>query len=84
MKRLTKEVLLFVFFAYLSVWIVMLVLFLSDLRSSSLAISQIEEIFLIQLSIVYWFSSLILLYVLRLLLVFLFKKFSLTSNEGAP
>lgn len=75
---------MFVFFAYLSVWIVMLVLFLSDLRSSSLAISQIEEIFLIQLSIVYWFSSLILLYVLRLLLVFLFKKFSLTSNEGAP
>ena len=84
MKRLTKEMLIFIFFAYLSVWIVMGVLYVSDLRSASLAISQIEEIFLIQLSIVYWFCSLILLYVLRLLMVFLFNKFLPAAGEGAP
>lgn len=76
MNKLLREIILFFVFAYLAVWICILILAVLDLRSSSQVISQIDEIFLIQLSIFIWIMSFLCLYVIRLSILFFYKKFS--------
>jgi len=76
MNKFLREVILFFVFAYLAVWICMVIVAVLDLRSSSQVFSQIDEIFLIQLSIFIWFISLLSLYLLRLLTFYFYKKFS--------
>jgi len=76
MKRLFRELILFIVFTYLAVGICVLVLSVLDLRSYSQVISQIDEIFLIQLSVFIWFISLLSLYLLRVLTFYFYKKFS--------
>jgi hypothetical protein len=76
MKKLFRELILFIVFTYLAVGICVLVLSVLDLRSYSQVISQIDEIFLIQLSVFIWFISLLSLYLLRVLTFYFYKKFS--------
>jgi uncharacterized membrane protein YsdA (DUF1294 family) len=84
MDKIVKEITVFILFAYLAVWLSTFLLFGLDLRSSSAQVSQIEEVFLIQLSIVAWFVSMIGLYVFRLLFFFLMKKLNPAPESGAP
>jgi hypothetical protein len=84
MKKIIRELTLFVTFCYLSIWIGFAVLFILDLRSASAAVTYIEEVFLVQLSMVVWFLSLIILYILRIIFSFLDKKFNHDAGEGGP
>lgn len=84
MDKIIKEITLFILFAYLAIWLSAFLILGLDLRSSSPQVSQIEEIFLVQLSLVGWFVSLVGLYVLRLLFFFLIKKFDPAPESGAP
>jgi hypothetical protein len=84
MDKIIKEITLFILFAYLAIWLSACLILGLDLRSSSPQVSQIEEIFLVQLSLVGWLVSLVGLYVLRLLFFFLMKKFDPAPESGAP
>lgn len=84
MYQIIKELTIFLLFAYLAVWVGFGVLLAMDLRSATAVVSQIEAIFLVELSMVVWFLSLILLYILRILFILLAKKFNPEAAEGGP
>ncbi len=84
MFKIIKELTIFVLFAYLAVWIGFGILVILDLRSASAAVTHIEEVFLVQLSMVVWFLSLIMLYILRIIFYFLGEKFKHDVGEGGP
>ncbi len=84
MYQIIKELVIFILFAYLAVWIGGIVLFNLNLRSANAVVTYIEEVFLVQLSLVIWLLSLILLYVLRLLFFFLTSKVSSDAEGTTP
>jgi hypothetical protein len=84
MDKVLRELKIFIWFAYLAVWIGYGILLSMDLRSAAETVTHIEEVFLVQLSLVVWFLSLLLLYLLRILFFFLFKKMVAGSTNGEP
>lgn len=84
MSKLIKEFAVLILFAYLAIWLTFLIIFNLDLRFASGVISRIEEIFLIQLSIVLWLVSLLFFYVLRILIYFIVKKFFPKPSKDGP
>jgi hypothetical protein len=84
MYKIIKELTIFILFAYIAVWICLILLSSLDLRSASVVATQIEEVFLVQLSLFFWFISLIILYIFRILFFFLEKKFNPKEESGAP
>lgn len=84
MQKIVKEITVFILFGYLAIWLSAILLFSLDLRSSSALVTQFEEIFLVQLSLVSWLGSLIGLYVMRLLVFFLIKKIDPAPAGEAP
>lgn len=84
MYKVIKELTIFVLFVYLAVWIGFIVLSILDLRSASAKVNQIEEVFLVQLSLFVWFLSFIMLYVFRILFIFISKKINPEAEKGGP
>jgi hypothetical protein len=84
MDKVFRELKVFIWFAYLAVWIGFGVLLLLDLRSASASVTPIEVVFLVQLSLVVWFLSLIFLYLMRILVFYFFKKMDPGSTKGEP
>lgn len=84
MSKVIKEIAILVLFAYMAIWLTFIIIFNLDLRSSSIEVSKIEEIFLIQLSIIFWIVSILFFYVLRVLIYFIGKKFFSDHSKGAP
>lgn len=84
MFKIIKELTIFFVFAYMAVWLGFGVLFVLDLRSASAIVSEIEAVFLVELSVVVWFSSLCFLYILRVLFILLAKKLNPEAAEGGP
>ena len=84
MYKVIKELTIFVLFVYLAVWIGFIVLSILDLRSASAKVNQIEEVFLVQLSLFVWFLSVIMLYVFRILFIFISKKINPEAEKGGP
>lgn len=84
MYKVIKELTIFVLFVYLAVWIGFIILSILDLRSASAKVTQIEEVFLVQLSLFVWFLSFILLYIFRILFIFLAKKINPEAEKGGP
>jgi hypothetical protein len=76
MYKVVRELILFILISYLAIWVTIIILSNLDLRSSSPIVTQIEEIFLIQLSFIVWFLVLIFLYFVRILFFFLAEKFN--------
>ena len=75
-KVLAKEFKLFFLFAYVSIWLCFPVMIAMNLKGASSVINSIDEIYLVQLSFFVWFLILLGMYVLRLFLYFLNKKFN--------
>lgn len=84
MYQVIKEIIIFILFAYLAVWIGGIVLFNLNLRSATAVVTYIEEVFLVQLSLVIWLLSLVLLYILRLLFFFLMSKSRSEAEKENP
>jgi|GEM_PF-977992 len=84
MSKVIKEIAILVLFAYMAIWLTFIIIFNLDLRSSSIEVSKIEEIFLIQLSIIFWVFSILFFYVLRVLVYFIGKKFFSDHSKDAP
>jgi hypothetical protein len=72
---LAKEGRLFLLFSYLAIWMCLPVMSLMDLKASTPVLDLIDDIYLIQLHFVVWFFMVISLYVIRLLIYFLEKRF---------
>ena len=72
---LAKEARLFFLFSYLSIWMCLPVMSMMDLKASTPVLDLIDDIYLIQLHFVVWFFMVLTLYVLRLLIYFLEKRF---------
>lgn len=74
MYKIIRELILFVLLSYLSIWISIVIIYNLDLRSSDTLVTKIEEVFLIQLSLIIWFLILIVLYFFRILIFLIPKK----------
>jgi|LauGreDrversion4_2_1035121.scaffolds.fasta_scaffold1412676_1 hypothetical protein len=72
---LAKEARLFLIFSYLAIWMCLPVMSMMDLKASTPVLDLIDDIYLIQLYFVVWFFMIITLYVIRLLIYFLEKRF---------
>jgi hypothetical protein len=72
---LAKEARLFLIFSYLGIWMCLPVMSMMDLKASTPVLDLIDDIYLIQLYFVVWFFMIITLYVIRLLIYFLEKRF---------
>jgi hypothetical protein len=72
---LAKEARLFLIFSYLAIWLCFAVMSMLDLKAASSLLDSIDEIYLILLYFMVWFIALLSLYVLRLLIYFLEKRF---------
>lgn len=75
MNKIAKEIIIFLLFAYLAVWLGILVVYFFNLKSESENLTYIDEILLTQLLFFIWVASIAFLYILRLLIHFLIKKF---------
>jgi len=73
---LAKEFMLFLLLSYVSIWLCFPVMIAMDLKASSSVLSSLDEVYLIQLSLLVWFFVMLALYVFRLLFYFLDKKFN--------
>lgn len=78
MYKVIRELTLFILLAYLAIWISFVLISSLDLRSSAPRVTQIEEVFLIQLFFFIWFVVLLFLYFIRIVIFFLSDK--LKSN----
>lgn len=74
MYKIIRELILFVLLSYLSIWISIVIIYNLDLRSSDTLVTKVEEVFLIQLSLIIWFLILIVLYFFRILIFLIPKK----------
>ena len=75
MNKIAKEIIIFLLFAYLAIWLGIFIVYLFNLKSDSENLTYIDEIFLTQLLFFIWVSSIAFLYILRLVTHFLIKKF---------
>lgn len=72
---LAKEGMLFLLFSYLGIWLCFPVMSAMNLKATSSVLNSIDDLYLIQLYFVVWFMALLSLYILRLLVYFLEKRF---------
>ena len=75
MNKVAKEIVLFLLFSYLAVWLGFLVVTFLDIKSGDETLNYVDEVLLTQLFFFIWIISLIFLYIIRLLTLFLIKKF---------
>jgi len=75
MYKVIREFILFILLAYLAVWMSIVIISSLDLRSSAPRVTQIEEVFLIQLSFFIWIVVLLFFYFIRIIIYFLAEKF---------
>jgi hypothetical protein len=75
MYKVIREFILFILLAYLAVWMSIVIISSLDLRSSAPRVTQIEEVFLIQLSFFIWILVLLFFYFIRIIIYFLAEKF---------
>ena len=75
MYKVIREFILFILLAYLAVWMSIVIISSLDLRSSAPRVTQIEEVFLIQLSFFIWILVLLFFYFIMIIIYFLAEKF---------
>jgi len=84
MRKIIKEMVLFGVFAYLAVWLSFLILSFVNLRAANPNLSEIENVYLVQLSFFLWLISLLIIYLLRLIFYFVNSKLNPNSDSESP
>jgi len=84
MKKIIKELVYFALFAYLAIWLSYMILIAMNLRSATLNLSDIENVYLVQLSFFVWVISVLMLYILRLIFYFINSKLNPEADKDSP
>lgn len=82
MKKFVQEIGFFLLFTLLALALLPFILHVMDLRSQYARLTRLEEIFLSQIILILFLVTLVVIYLLRFILAWVFKKYVGSAPKG--